>query len=228
MTQLLEDIKQQLARQLGYELELIINENRSDMLSVLDKRDNWAKVSLHKMFLDAPKDVLSAIASYVNEKNTPSFSLIRSYIHENLPRFDYSHRLDARSLYTSGKVYQLQELYDEINREYFDLKAKLWITWFDRHPKKNHSRVVFGQYFEALKLIKINKILDDASIPREFITYVIYHEMLHHVIPSYIDEKGVARVHSKEFKEREQLFKEYHKAKAWEMEHRHQFFADLN
>ncbi|MDR3624341.1 MAG: hypothetical protein P4L16_04285 [Chlamydiales bacterium] len=228
MAELLENVKQRLSDKSGFEFELIINENSSNMLAVLDKRDKWAKLSLHKMFLEAPESVITAVATYVKKKDSSAFAVIRSYIHSNLPRFDYSHRLDARTLYTNGKVYHLQKVYDEINKKYFESKVKLWITWFDRLPKKNCSRIVFGQYFEALKLIKINKMLDDRSFPRYFIDYVVYHEILHHVVPSYIDEKGVARVHSKEFKERELIFKDYHRAKAWELEHRHQFFAEFN
>lgn len=224
MTKLLENVKQKLAGRLGHEFELIINENRSDMLSILDKKDKWAKLSMHKMFLRAPEKVINAVATYVKEQDSSAFAVIRSFIHDNLPRFDYSHRLDPRKLYACGKVYHLQEIYDRINREYFNNRVKLWITWFDRLPKKNCSHIVFGQYFEALKLIKINKMLDDRDFPKYFISYVVYHEMLHHIVPSYIDEKGVARVHGKEFKEREMLFKDYHRAKAWELEHRHELF----
>lgn len=221
-------MKQRLCKHSGFDLDIILNENRCSMLTVLGKRGRWAKLSLHRMFLDAPEDVLTAIAAYIKEKDEASFQIIRSYISSMRHRVDYSHRLKTSSLYTRGKVYDLQEIYDEVNWEYFQGKLKLWITWFDRSNKKRGSRVVFGQYLNALKLIKINKMLDDAAFPKYFLDFIVYHEMLHHKIPSYLDEKGVLRVHSKEFKEKERAFKQYKQAKAWELEHRHQFFAELN
>lgn len=228
MTFTLEHVKKQISKHSGYQLDIILNENRSSMLSVLDQRGNWAKLSLHRMFLEAPEAVISAVATYLKERSESAFAVIRTYIRANLHRFDYSHKLDPRTLYSEGKIYNLQEIYDKINQEYFNNEVKLWISWQDRPSKKNCSRIVFGQYFEVLKLIKINKMMDDVSFPKYFVSYVVYHEMLHHVIPSYIDEKGISRIHSKEFKEREQYFKDYRKAKAWELEHRHKFFAELN
>lgn len=223
----LEHVKQKLSEQTGYNLEIIVNENRSSMLSVLSKKGKWAKLSLHRMFLNAPDNVIDAIALYLKNKEDPSFALVRSYIQTNLQRVDYSHRLNPRSLYTQGSVYNLQEIFDEINEQYFTGKVKLWLTWFEK-PQKKTSRIVYGQYFEALKLIKINKLLDDKQFPRYFLAFVIYHEMLHHVIPSYIDERGIQCIHSKQFKEREIQFKDYRQAKAWELEFRHRYFAELN
>lgn len=228
MTLSLEQVRRKLCERSGYQLEIIVNENRSSMLTVLDKRGKWVKLSLHRMFLAAPEGVINAVAEYLREKNESASKIIRSFIQANLRRIDYSHRLDPRTLYSQGHLYHLQEIFDEVNEEYFTGSVKLWITWFDRLPKKNSSRIVYGQYFEALKLIKVNKMLDNEAFPRFFVSFVVYHEMLHHVIPSYVDKRGVQCIHSKEFKEREQLFKEYKKAKAWELEYRHQFFAELN
>jgi hypothetical protein len=227
MTLSVEYVRQKLSERTGFNLEIIVNENRSSMLSVLSKKGKWAKLSIHRMFLHAPDEVIEAVAKYVKNKEDPSFKVVRSFIHANIQRVDYSHRLNPMSLSTQGRIYNLQEIFDEINQEYFMGKVKLGLTWVDK-PHKKTSRIVYGQYYETLKLIKISKLLDDIQCPRYFLAFVIYHEMLHHVVPSYIDEKGVHCIHSKQFKEREMQFKDFQKAKAWELEFRHRYFAELN
>ena len=227
MTLSVECVKQKLSERTGYDLEIIVNENRSSILNVLSKKGNRAKLSLHRMFLNAPDTVIDAVASFLKNRQDPSIAVVRSFIQTNLQRVDYSHRLNPRTLYTQGKVYNLQQIYDEVNYEYFSGKVKLALTWFNKSQKKT-SRIIYGQYYEALKLIKINKLLDDHEFPKYFLAFVIYHEMLHHEVPSYIDERGVQCIHSKQFKEREHKFKDYKKAKEWELEFRHRYFAELN
>jgi predicted SprT family Zn-dependent metalloprotease len=228
MSLTIEHVERKLSERSGFRLQLIINENRSDVLAILDRGQNWAKVSMHRMFLEAPENVIDAVANYVQALDKSAFSVIRTYISENFHRFDYSHRIDPRNLETRGKFYDLQKIYDQVNQEYFERQIKLKITWLNRIPKKSCSRIIYGQYFQALRLIKINRLLDDPAFPEYFVAYVIYHEMLHHVVPYFVDEKGLTRIHSKEFKEREKLFRHYRAAKDWEQEFRYSFFAELN
>ncbi len=103
----------------------------------------------------------------------------------------------------------------------------LTITWFGKPGLRNRSRVTFGLYHDPLKLIKIHRLLDSPSFPEYLVSYVIYHEMLHCVCPAYVDEKGVNRIHSKEFKEKETEFCHYELAQEWIREHQELFFADL-
>jgi hypothetical protein len=91
--------------------------------------------------------------------------------------------------------------------------------------------VTFGLYLESLKLIKIHRLLDKSMrfckkpyFPDFFVKFVIYHEILHHVCPSYYDEQGKHRIHTVEFKEREEKFRDFDLAQAWMKKHYHNFF----
>jgi hypothetical protein len=55
------------------------------------------------------------------------------------------------------------------------------------------------------------------SINRSFLQYILYHEMLHSVVP---DEMvgGRRRVHTEEFNRRERQFPRYGRARRWEQE----------
>ena len=111
-------IKQQLEYRSGLKLQLKINDNRSTMLSVKWDPD-CTKVSLHQMFLQAPKNIMDALACYLQRKNTPMPHRIKSFIDENLKKLDYSHLIDKSKLHTVGETYDLQKIFDDINKQYF-------------------------------------------------------------------------------------------------------------
>lgn len=204
-------------------IQLKINDNRSTMLSV-----RWdphcTKVSLHRLFLDAPNNIMQDLACYVRQEQSNISPMVRAFIEEKLKGFDYSHEIDTAKLSTQGRIYDLQKIYDDLNREYFKSALNLRITWFGKHSSKGRSRVTFGLYHDPIRLIKINRLLDSPSFPDYLVAYVVYHEMLHHVCPSYYDKRGIHQVHSKEFKEQETLYKHYHRAQEWIKEHSEHFF----
>lgn len=216
--------QQKLEDHLGKKLKLKINDNRSTMLSVRWEPD-CTKVSMHRMFLKASQNVMQALACYLKEEKTSVPTIIKAFIEEGVKNLDYSHLLDTRKLYQQGKIYNLQSIYDGLNKEYFDDKLRLYITWYGKFQQKNRSRVTFGLYHDPLKLIKINRMLDDSSVPDYLISYVIYHEMLHNVCPAYVDEKGLNRIHSKEFKEREVQFRYFDLAQNWIKQNQANLFA---
>lgn len=219
--------KKRLSKYLNIELDLVINENRCTMLNLLEKKRDWARLSVHKMFLDAPDPVISAIAHYVRgtRKDKQSQNLVlRGFIQQNLPRFDYSHLLDKKKLASIGKIYDLKEIYHQVNKTYFANQLDLKITWYGQTGRRNRSRVTFGQYHDALRLVKIHRMLDDPFFPYFFVCFVVYHEMLHHVVPGFVDEKGFYCTHGEEFKQKERQFRHYEAAIEWEKKHRQYFF----
>lgn len=206
--------QKQLESKIGMKLRLRINDNHSTMLSV-----KWepgaARVSLHRMFLTAPKEIMHDLAAYLQKKDKKIAPNLKAYIENTLQNLDYSHKIDPSTLETKGDFYDLSELYDSLNKEYFDNRLPLLITWFGKSNRRPKSRIVFGLYHDPLRLIKINKILDNPRFPKYLVSYVIYHEMLHHVCPAYVDETGYKHIHSKEFKKREKLFADFEKAEEW-------------
>jgi hypothetical protein len=206
--------QEQLENHAGIKLRLKINDNRSTMLSVKWEPD-CAKVSLHRMFLQAPQNVMQALACYLNGEHKKIAPSIKAYIEYNLQRLDYSHELDRMELQTKGRVYDLEEIFLLLNRKYFDKLLRLNITWFGERRRRICKRVTFGLYHDPLRLIKVNRLLDHIHFPDYFVAYVIYHEMLHFVCPAYVDENGVKHIHSREFKEREKEFAFFKEAQQW-------------
>src|SRR5690606_33114830 len=131
------------------------------MLSVKWEPDR-TKVSLHRMFLDAPLNVMDSLACYLNKKDDGIPKAVRHYIEENLKKLDYSHTINKSSLSTEGKCFNLKMLYDKVNEEYFNNQIHLLITWFGKRSSKGTSRskLTLGLFHDQLKLIKINRFLD--------------------------------------------------------------------
>ena len=89
------------------------------------------------------------------------------------------------------------------------------ITWGKKNPKWSVRKRMLGSFCRNTNTIRINPVLDKKTIPQYIINFVIYHEMLHSVIP--VEKKNGRRlIHTAEFRRREQLFKDYKKAAAWE------------
>jgi len=205
-------------------VKLKVNDNHSTMLSVRWGRD-CTFVSMHRIFLDAPQNIMDALACHISTENSDLAPTVKAFIEERVRSLDYSQKITSSKLSTQGKVYNLKEMYDSINIEYFNGKLKLAITWFGRpNPGRVRSKVTFGLYQEALKLVKIHRIMDRKFFPEYFVRFVIYHEMLHHICPGYVTEKGHTRVHTKEFRQKEKAFREYDKAMAWMQKYYEKFF----
>jgi len=123
-----------------------------------------------------------------------------------------------------GQYFDLQSLFNKVNAEYFSNALKGYtITWGRKRSALPKEYFVFGTIQEEDKIIRIHPLLDAPFVPTWFLEYVIYHEMLHAVIPEEIDESGRRRIHTDEFYLRERQFHCFSRAKRWEDENLDRF-----
>ncbi len=123
-----------------------------------------------------------------------------------------------------GEHHNLKELYDKINSQYFEGKLDLPITWAGSKKSMPRTHVMFGSYNQRTTLIKIHRRLDQAHVPEHFVSFIIYHEMLHHVLPPIIEKNRRRKVHHPKFTEQEKRFQDYALAKAFREKMRDTFF----
>ena len=209
----------------GRKLKIKFNENRSTMLSVRWEPD-YVKVSMHRMFLHAPRNVMEELACYIRKENRSLGREVKRFIDEKIGTLDYSDTVDQKQLITQGDTYDLNALYQKVNREHFEGKLDLKITWFGRTEKKRCYQVNLGLYQSLLKLIKIHKKLDHPLVPEYVVESVVHHEMLHYVHPPAYDERGVHRIHTTPFCESERKFQKYEQSKQWIKENKKFLFGD--
>jgi hypothetical protein len=108
-----------------------------------------------------------------------------------------------------GDVYNLEEIFEELNLRYFyGLMARPDLGW-----SRQVSRTMLGHYDPCHNAIILSKLLDRPAVPRLAVEYVMYHEMLHLRHP--VEHKGARRcVHTAEFRAAEKQFEQLKEAKA--------------
>jgi len=193
-------------------VSLTITDNSTSMFSVR-KKGTATSVRLHRIFLDAPLDVIAEVGEFIR-KRRGSTPLFRRFLKENLYRLRKRPPRKVR-ISTRGKYHDLGEIYDSLNRGYFQERLLCPITWGTGRARYAVRKRTLGSYSRHSNIIRINTILDRKHVPRYFIEFVTYHEMLHAHMDSVM-KNGRHLVHSKEFREREKQFRDYERAITWE------------
>src|SRR5882757_1150240 len=102
-----------------------------------------------------------------------------------------------------GRFFDLREVFDKINAKYFRNRLRGYtIVWGRRRKQRPKTYMVFGTIQEEDKMIRIHPLLDRALVPTWFLEYVVYHEMLHAMVPDVPLPSGRRRVHTEEFTRR--------------------------
>ncbi len=201
----------------GQRLKVTLTDNTYTMISVkrMSSRATY-ELRLHHMFYDAPESIIVALARYVEDNDKDSSALLGDYIDANQTKVRPRKRQRAVNLETKGECHDLAEIYDELNRNYFGGGISASVTWGSKRSQTKRRRSIkMGSYSPDEKLIRIHRSLDRAFVPRYFVAWVLYHEMLHQIHPVRV--KGGRRlVHPPEFLADERKFKQYEQAVAWQ------------
>ncbi len=126
--------------------------------------------------------------------------------------FSPKKRARTTTLEHRGEHHDLREIFDRINEEYFEKTLDLRITWSGDKKSRPRRSIRLGSYHLKSKIIKIHRFLDQAHIPSYYVSSVVYHEMLHHVLPPKRKNRRW-QIHHPEFNAREKQFKEHALAK---------------
>jgi hypothetical protein len=122
------------------------------------------------------------------------------------------------ALVTTGRVFDLDAIYADINDRFFGARLSVPITWGRGGGRARRGGLTFGSYDPVLALIRIHPVLDRPSVPRFFIESVVHHEMLHHHMGGVPDRAGRTVYHTRAFREAEARFPHHREALAWEKE----------
>lgn len=108
----------------------------------------------------------------------------------------------------AGAVYDLCELFEELNFRYFHgLMARPQLGWSVRP-----SRTTLGHYDPSHNVIVLSSLFDSVNAPEIAVKFVMFHEMLHLKFPTL--HNGWRRcVHTREFKQAEKQFEAYKEAR---------------
>lgn len=175
---------------------------------------------LHRCFMTAPDEVLLAVGDFLGSRDKRGRAEPLAKIREHFRLHGQGEETAAPpQLRPEGEHFHLGVLRDRVNREYFEGHLRVDITWgrragSPRRRRRGSFSIRLGSYDDRFKLIRIHPVLDRADVPEMVLESIIYHEMLHAVVPP---RQGKSRrsVHPPEFRRLERLFAHFDAAEAW-------------
>jgi hypothetical protein len=200
---------------------LAVTDNRYTMISVKREKGPLYRVRLHHMFLQAEIHIVRTLARYIAQNDAGASNDLGRFIDRNQLKIRKVRRRKpvAVTLETVGEVHDLQDIYDGLNRRYFGSGIEARITWGQRSAKRRRrNSIKMGSYSVEDRLIRIHPSLDRKFVPRFFVEWIVYHEMLHqvHDIPLI----GGRRIfHTPAFLAQETQFEHFERARRWEREY---------
>jgi len=107
-----------------------------------------------------------------------------------------------------GKYHSLQDIYEDLNRLYFNNQVEIERIGWGIH----RSRTRLGHYDPIHNTITLSPILDSPSVPKFVLGYIVYHEMLHSVFETASD-RAIHRHHPPELRRVERAYPDFDRAK---------------
>lgn len=190
-------------------VSIVLTRNRVTMISVGVADDGRARVRMHEAFLGAPDAVVEALAAYVRTGKRKHWTAVGAYARAiEASTAGPAHPVSRPA--PGGDVHDLGCLARLVNQRYFNGRVKCAIAWGRERPSRRQDAprgrsMRFGSWSSATRTLRVNPRLDDPRVPRQFIEYILFHEMLHAIVPARVID-GRRYVHSPEFRKLERSF----------------------
>lgn len=212
-----EEIRRRLSRLVGKPVVLTITDNRVSLVHVSPGPGGTVRVRLHHMFLESTPGTLKALARYIRRPGRSTRTEVNAFVRQNRHRIGGTPRGRAHlNLTHCGYHFHLKEVFDRLNERYFEGRLKVPITWGRSRGRLRRHSIDFGCYDPTARLIRVNPSLDRPWVPRVFLDYIVYHEMLHAALGIRALSNGRRDIHSARFREEEREFRFYQWALRWE------------
>jgi hypothetical protein len=212
-------LQRRLQQVLSAPLSLTLTDNQSTMVSV-KRRGGTLRARVHHMFVDAPDRVLRALARYIARADRKDSAMLGGFIEGNHWRIRRGRAAGRRKpvIDSRGDFHDLGAILDDLNARYFKNEIDARITWGARARPRRRQSIKMGSYSVEERLIRVHPSLDREHVPRYFVEWIVFHEMLHQVfdIPKV---NGRRQFHTPEFLARERAFEHYERARRWERRH---------
>jgi hypothetical protein len=220
----LSDLEKSLLRLVKKPIRLTITDNIHSMIHIRPSASGY-RVRLHRMFLEADPEVLRSLARFVSGRNKKAPPLLRDFVASNHNKIRKTPAKPRRTvLRHNGLHFNLKELFDQVNQEYFANKIDCQITWGARRLVLRQNSIKLASYSDRSKIIRINPVLDRSYVPKYVVTGIIYHEMLHHFL-GVESRNGRKMAHTKRFRQFEERFRHYHRLHAWKEKNLHRLLG---
>jgi hypothetical protein len=219
-----ERLADEVSARLGRPVRLVVHDNRHTMVSF--RREGAAvQLRVHHLFLGAPPEVVEALAGFAGAgkrgERPEASRRIDAWVRAHRDRIAPPR---TGGLVPRGRVHDLQAILDRLNAEHFGGSVEVRIGWGRSGALPGRSSIRAGVYLHAARAIRIHPALDREDVPEFYVASVVFHEMLHQVVPP-AERGGRRSIHGREFRRRERTFPDHARASAWERENVHRLLA---
>jgi len=211
-----ESLARHLSDELGLPVRLSVTDNRTTMIS-FRRAPSALRLRLHHMFLDAPEPVVRAVADYAGRGHRRAGRVLDDFIRLEQPRIRQERDLSDERFSPVGRFFHLDEIRDRLNERFFQGGVRACIGWGRTPGRRRRKSIRLGVYDHQTREIRIHPALDHPEVPRFFVEFIVFHEMLHQLFPSS-NGPGRRVHHPRAFRDRERAFPLYEAAIAWERE----------
>lgn len=191
-------------------------------------------VRMNRFFAEAPTEVRNAVVSWVRSGNRArrASQLLDVWIQE---RIGHLERTQPRRVQVdlAGSHHDLAPLTEALRQSEFaaefprteDLPL---VTWGRRGKSRTRHSLQLGIYDYQARVVRIHRVLDQPAVPEFFVSFVLFHELLHAALDprrttaarddghSSATPAGRCSHHGPAFRRRERAYIGYPAALAWE------------
>jgi hypothetical protein len=214
-------LERRLRTRLRAKVAVEVHDNTHTMLTFQRQRALW-RLRLHHMFLAAPDTTIQDLANFVRNGDAEASASLDKFIQRNrmyIRRETPAQMRKRLKLDPVGQHHDLGRIYERLNERYFRNRIDAAITYGPAPRVKGPRKSIkMGSYSADSRVIRIHPALDQPVVPKYFVEWIVFHEMLHHIYRARRGENGRRCVHPPAFMEHERRFHDYGRALAWEQE----------
>jgi hypothetical protein len=206
----------------GSEAQITFTDNRYRFLSVQNKNGQM-KIRLARFFVVAGKELHDHLLGYIAGQEKKLDQSVYRYAESVAVEKKRQVKLPVGK--SAGKVYDLNQTLKNVCRFHgMDVK-NMAIRWgrMGRSPllgkklrRRKQGSIRLGSCDTERRIITIHPVLDNPVVPKEYLEFIVYHELLHLVIEVEYSKSGRRKDHGKKFRQAEKQFYRYDLARSFE------------
>ena len=208
-----------LSEELAVPVHVAFGAARKNVLIARPEGEGY-RLRMHRGFASAPPEVRTAVVRWLRSgRRAPrAAETLDRWIDEVLVPSFAPRRAPKATV--RGDHHDLAELAAELlpthlGTDLLAVERYPTLTWGRRQRSGARRSLQLGSYDAIQHLVRMHPVLDQPAVPRFFVRYVLFHELLHAALPSKRDRARTVH-HGPAFRRLEQAYPDYDSAKAWE------------
>ncbi len=182
------------------------------------------RLKMNRRFAEAPPDVRDAVVRWLRSgrRARRASDRLGEWIDATFGRPDPAARPRV-TVRQRGEAHDLGPLAAELLREEFDGEfgpdnPEPTITWGRAVRGRARHSLRLGSFDYTTRILRVHPVLDQGAVPRWFVRFVLFHELLHAALPVEV-VGGRRQWHGPAFRRRERAYADTARAEAWERRH---------